>query len=62
MNAGVLEDGRVMHPESGSPRGGVVSPVLANIFLHEVFDRWFEREVWPRLHGQAHLVRYADDP
>jgi len=61
LNAGVLEDGRVMHPESGSPQGGVVSPVLANIFLHEVFDRWFEREVRPRLHGQAHLVRYADD-
>jgi group II intron reverse transcriptase/maturase len=61
LNAGVLEDGRVTHPESGSPQGGVVSPVLANIFLHEVFDRWFEREVRPRLHGRAHLVRYADD-
>jgi group II intron reverse transcriptase/maturase len=61
LNAGVLEDGRVTHPESGSPQGGVVSPVLANIFLHEVLDGWFEREVRPRLRGRAHLVRYADD-
>ena len=61
LNAGVLEDGRVTLPESGSPQGGVVSPVLANIFLHEVFDRWFEREVRPRLHGRSQLVRYADD-
>lgn len=61
LNAGVLEDGRVMHSDSGSPQGGVVSPILANIFLHEVLDRWFEREVRPRLHGRAHLIRYADD-
>jgi group II intron reverse transcriptase/maturase len=61
LNAGVLEDGRVTHPESGSPQGGVVSPILANIFLHEVLDGWFEREVRPRLRGRAHLVRYADD-
>jgi group II intron reverse transcriptase/maturase len=61
LNAGVLEDGRVMHPESGSPQGGVVSPVLANIFLHEVLDGWFEREVRPRLRGRVHLLRYADD-
>ena len=61
LNAGVLEDGSVKRPESGSPQGGVVSPVLANIFLHEVFDVWFTREVRPRLRGRAHLVRYADD-
>jgi RNA-directed DNA polymerase len=58
LNAGVLEDGCVTHPESGSPQGGVVSPVLANIFLHEV---WFHQEVCGRLRGRAHLVRYADD-
>ncbi|MEO9143005.1 MAG: group II intron reverse transcriptase/maturase [Polyangiaceae bacterium] len=61
LNAGVLEDGSVKRPESGSPQGGVVSPVLANIFLHEVLDVWFAREVRPRLRGRAHLVRYADD-
>jgi len=61
LKAGVLEDGCVTHPESGSPQGGVVSPILANIFLHEVLDVWFHREVCGRLRGRAHLVRYADD-
>jgi group II intron reverse transcriptase/maturase len=61
LNAGVLEDGAVRQPESGSPQGGVISPVLANIFLHEVLDVWFHRDVLPRLGGRAHLVRYADD-
>ena len=61
LNAGVLEDGSVKRPESGSPQGGVVSPVLANVFLHEVLDAWFTSEVRPRLRGRAHLVRYADD-
>jgi RNA-directed DNA polymerase len=61
LNAGVLEDGCVTHPESGSPQGGVVSPVLANAYLHEVLDMWFEQTVKPRLKGRAHLIRYADD-
>jgi len=61
LNAGVMEEGRVWHPESGTPQGGVISPLLANIYLHEVLDRWFERDVRPRLSGRAVLVRYADD-
>jgi group II intron reverse transcriptase/maturase len=61
LNAGVMEEGRLWHPESGTPQGGVVSPLLANIYLHEVLDEWFEREVRPRLKGRAVLVRYADD-
>jgi hypothetical protein len=61
LNAGVLEDGAVVHPNEGSPQGGVVSPLLANVFLHEVLDRWFESEVKPRLAGEALLIRYADD-
>jgi RNA-directed DNA polymerase len=61
LNAGVLEDGSVSHPDAGSPQGGVVSPILANIFLHEVLDAWFHRDVCPRLRRRAHLVRYADD-
>jgi len=61
LNAGVLEDGAVTRPEAGSPQGGVVSPVLSNIFLHEVLDVWFHRDVRGRLRGRAHLVRYADD-
>jgi group II intron reverse transcriptase/maturase len=61
LNAGVLEDGCITHPEQGSPQGGVVSPLLSNIFLHYVLDEWFERDVQPRLKGRAFLIRYADD-
>src|SRR3954454_9961935 len=61
LNAGVLEDGGLTHPEKGSPQGGVVSPLLSNAFLHYVLDDWFEREVRPRLEGQSFLIRYADD-
>jgi RNA-directed DNA polymerase len=61
LNAGVLEDGCLTHPETGSPQGGVVSPILSNIFLHYVLDDWFEREVQPRLKGRSFLIRYADD-
>ena len=61
LNAGVLEDGCVTHPEAGTPQGGVISPMLANVFLHYVLDEWFEQEVQPRLKGRAFLIRYADD-
>lgn len=61
LNAGVLEDGCLTHPEMGSPQGGVVSPMLSNVFLHYVLDDWFEREVQPRLQGRSFLIRYADD-
>lgn len=61
LNAGVLEDGCLTQPEKGSPQGGVISPILSNIFLHYVLDDWFEREVRPRLKGRAFLIRYADD-
>ena len=61
LNAGVLEDGCLTYPEAGSPQGGVVSPILANVFLHYVLDEWFAREVQPRLKGRAYMVRYADD-
>lgn len=61
LKAGVLEEGRLSYPETGTPQGGVVSPLLANIYLHEVLDKWFARDVQPRLRGRAFLVRYADD-
>jgi len=61
LNAGVLEDRELSYPGVGTPQGGVISPLLANIFLHEVVDVWFVREVAPRLSGRARLVRYADD-
>jgi group II intron reverse transcriptase/maturase len=61
LHAGVLEAGELSYPEAGTPQGGVISPVLANIYLHTVLDVWFEREVKPRLKGRAFLIRYADD-
>lgn len=61
LNAGVLEEGRVYRPGTGTPQGGVISPLLANVYLHEVLDVWFEDVVRPRLHGRAFMVRYADD-
>lgn len=61
LKAGVLEDGNLSYPELGTPQGGVISPLLANIFLHEVIDVWFEQVVRPRLEGKAFLVRFADD-
>jgi group II intron reverse transcriptase/maturase len=61
LKAGVLEEGVVHHPELGTPQGGVISPLLANIYLHEVLDLWFEEVVRPRMRREVFLVRYADD-
>ena len=61
LNAGVMESGAVHRPERGTPQGGVVSPLLSNIYLHHVLDLWFERDVKPRLAGRAFEVRFADD-
>jgi len=61
LNAGVLEEGQISYPEAGTPQGGVISPMLANLYLHEVLDKWFEDVVKPRLKGRAFLVRFADD-
>jgi RNA-directed DNA polymerase len=61
LNAGVLEEGVLTIPDDGTPQGGVISPLLANIFLHYVLDEWFEKDVRPRLKGGAFVIRYADD-
>ena len=61
LNAGVMESGEVSHPDRGAPQGGVVSPLLSNLYLHEVLDVWFEHEVKPRLAGRAFEIRFADD-
>jgi RNA-directed DNA polymerase len=61
LQAGVLEGGELTYPEAGTPQGGVISPLLANIYLHYVLDVWFEEVVKPCLKGRAFLVRYADD-
>ena len=62
LQAGILEeDGRVEHPDSGTPQGGVVSPVLANVYLHYVLDLWLERRVRKQNRGQCRLFGFADD-
>jgi len=62
LKAKVIEpDGKVVKPIEGTPQGGVISPVLANIYLHYVLDIWFEKMVKPKLDGKAMLIRYADD-
>jgi group II intron reverse transcriptase/maturase len=61
LKAGVWEEGRRHEVEKGSPQGGVISPLLSNIFLHEALDKWFEEVVKARMKGRANLIRYADD-
>jgi RNA-directed DNA polymerase len=61
IHVGVIEDGRLLVTKTGTGQGQVISPLLANIYLHYVLDEWFEHEVKPRLRGQAAEIRYADD-
>lgn len=61
FNAGVVDGGELIHPETGTPQGSVVSPLLANVYLHTVLDEWFAQVVQPRLRGRSFLVRFADD-
>ncbi len=62
LKAGILDtDGQVLHPETGTPQGGIVSPILANVYLHYGLDVWFDRVVRRQCRGEAMLLRYADD-
>lgn len=61
LKAGVMEEGELKRLQSGTPQGGVISPILANIYLHHVLDMWFLRDVCPRVRGMKELIRYADD-
>lgn len=62
LKAGILEeDGKIIYPVTGTPQDGVISAVLANIYLHYVLDLWFEKAVKPRLKGKAFIMRFADD-
>jgi len=60
IQVGVIEDGRLLVSETGTGQGQTISPLLANIYLHHVLDKWFENEVKPRLRGAAHEIRFAD--
>jgi RNA-directed DNA polymerase len=61
LNAGIMEGEEISYSDKGTPQGGVISPLLANIYLHYVLDLWFEAEVKPRMRGHCFLVRFADD-
>ena len=62
LKAGILEiDGEIVHPETGSPQGGIVSPLLANVYLHHVLDQWFDQVVRSHSGGKLMMIRYADD-
>ena len=61
LKAGVLEQGQLSYPGSGTPQGGVISPMLSNVFLHHVLDEWFATQVQSRLRGASALIRYCDD-
>jgi RNA-directed DNA polymerase len=61
INIGVIDDGRLLVSETGTGQGQIVSPLLANVYLHFVLDQWIERDVKPRLRGKVSVIRYADD-
>ena len=61
LKAGILEDGKLLVKEEGSPQGGGASAALANVYLHYVLDLWFEKSVKKQFQGEAYLIRYADD-
>ncbi len=61
LKAGVLDEGKFKESEEGTPQGGVISPILSNIYLHYVLDLWFEKKLSKELRGHAELIRYCDD-
>ena len=61
LKGGYMEDGKKYKTDNGTPQGGVISPILANVYLHYVLDLWFEKRVRKLCKGQAYIVRYADD-
>lgn len=61
LKAGILEDNQIRYPTEGTPQGGIISPLLSNIYLHHVLDEWFSEQIQPLLKGGSFIVRYADD-
>lgn len=61
LKAGYMEEGKYFDVDKGTPQGGIISPILANVYLHYVLDLWFEKIIRKRSRGQAYMVRYADD-
>jgi len=61
LKAGILEGRQISYPEEGTPQGGVISPLLSNIYLHHVRDEWYTETIQPRLKAESKLIRFADD-
>ncbi|MCF8231532.1 MAG: hypothetical protein K9J27_05025 [Bacteroidales bacterium] len=61
LKAGILEDNQIRYPTEGTPQGGIISPLLSNIYLHHALDEWFSEQIQPLLKGGSFIVRYADD-
>ena len=61
LKAGILEAGKLHYPEEGTPQGGIISPMLSNLFLHEVLDQWFEEQAKPQMKERCFIIRFADD-
>ena len=61
LKSGIMEKGKYLENETGTPQGGLISPILANVYLHYVIDLWFEHIVKKNLKGECYIVRYADD-
>jgi len=61
LKAGILEGKQLSYPKEGTPQGGIISPLLSNVYLHHVLDEWFSEEIQPLLKGKSFIVRYADD-
>lgn len=61
LKSGIMEEGKFLESDKGTPQGGLISPILANVYLHYVLDLWFEKKIRRAFRGEAHMVRYADD-
>lgn len=61
LKAGIMESGNISYPDEGTPQGGIISPILSNIYLHYVLDEWFSGQIQPLLKGRSFIIRYADD-
>ncbi|NLB82221.1 MAG: group II intron reverse transcriptase/maturase, partial [Clostridiaceae bacterium] len=61
LRSGIMEEGKFLDSDMGTPQGGLISPILANVYLHYVLDLWFEKKISREFYGEAHMVRCADD-
>lgn len=61
LKAGIMEDGKLIDSDLGTPQGGLISPILGNLYLHYVLDLWFEKKISKECRGEAHIIRYCDD-